>query len=290
MNLKKVKLVYFSATGTTQKILESIAKGIAVEDVEHINLTLPENTKKTIGPFSDELVIMGAPVYGGRLPADAINRFKQLKAAKTPVVLIVLYGNREFDDALLELKNISVELGFIPFAGGAFIGEHSFATKDIPIANGRPDILDVQKAKEFGEKIKNKFVALESLDEQMDLTVPGSFPYQAGGPKPMAISPVTDEDACTLCGTCVEVCPTAAISIDKSVSTQTELCLRCSACIKECPEDARSWEDSRMETIINWLKENYSTRKEPTFYGVNGGDPHPTVSFESMSTCKSKCC
>ena len=102
MNIKNVKLIYFSATGTTQKILESIAKGIAVENVEHINLTLPENTQKVIPPFTDELVIMGAPVYGGRLPVDTINRFKQLKASKTLAILVVLYGNREFEDALLD--------------------------------------------------------------------------------------------------------------------------------------------------------------------------------------------
>ena len=82
MRIKSMKLVYFSPTGTTQKILDSIAKGIAVEDVEHINLTLPEGARQTIQPFSDELVIIGAPVYGGRLPVYAIDRFRQLKQAK----------------------------------------------------------------------------------------------------------------------------------------------------------------------------------------------------------------
>jgi hypothetical protein len=62
MEIKQVKLIYFSPTGTTQKVLESIAKGIAAQDVEHINLTLPEGAQQTIPPFSDELVIIGAPV------------------------------------------------------------------------------------------------------------------------------------------------------------------------------------------------------------------------------------
>ena len=38
MEVKQVKLIYFSPTETTQKVLESIAKGINVEDVEHFNL------------------------------------------------------------------------------------------------------------------------------------------------------------------------------------------------------------------------------------------------------------
>jgi ferredoxin len=269
MEVKQIKLIYFSATGTTQKVLESIAKGIAVEDVEHINLTLPEGAQQTIPPFSDELVVIGAPVYGGRLPVDAINRLKQLKANKTLAVLIVVYGNRDFEDALLELKNLTIELGFNPVAGGAFIGEHSFATKDVPIANGRPDSLDVQKAIDFGAKIKDKVKALQSPEAKMDLEVPGEFPYEADGARSMAVSPVSKEDTCTICGTCASICPNTAISINGSVATKIELCIRCCACIKNCPTGARVMEDSMWKNIANWLNENCSTRKEPQIFGID---------------------
>lgn len=232
-------------------------------------MTLPEGSQQTNPPFSDELVIIGAPVYGGRLPVDAINRFKQLKASKTLAILIVVYGNREFEDALLELKNLAIELGFNPVAGGAFIGEHSFATKDVPIANGRPDSLDVQKAMGFGAKIRDKVKGLQSPDAQMDLEIPGRFPYEASGPRSMAVSPVTKEDTCTVCGTCAGVCPTAAISINGSVATKIELCTRCYACIKNCPTGARVMEDNLWKNIANWLNENCSTRKEPQFFGVD---------------------
>ena len=136
MESKQINLIYFSATGTTRKVLESIAEGFGATQVEHINLTLPGSIQQTPPSFKNELAIIGAPVYGGRLPVDAIDRLKRLKANDTPTVLIVVYGNREFDDALLELKNLSIELGFQPIAAAAFIGEHSFASEDIPIANG----------------------------------------------------------------------------------------------------------------------------------------------------------
>ena len=272
MEIKKVKLVYFSPTGTTQKVLESIAQGITDEDVEHINLTLPDNAQKPLPPFSDELVLIGAPVYGGRLPVDAVNRFKQIKASKTLAIPIVVYGNREFEDALLELKNLAIDLGFRPVAGAAFIGEHSFATKDAPIASGRPDSLDVQKARDFGVKIKEKIAALQSPDTRIDLEIPGRFPYE-GGPRPMVVAPVTKEDTCTLCGTCASVCPTAAISVNDSVETTIELCIRCCACVKSCPTGARVWEDSVMQTITTWLKENCGTRKEPQMFGIDAQSP-----------------
>lgn len=269
MDIKNVKLVSFSPTGTTQKVLESIAKGIDVEDVGQVNLTLPEGAPQTIPPFSDELVVIGAPVYGGRLPVDAVKRFQQLKANRTPVIIVVVYGNREFEDALLELKNLAIALGFNPIAGAAFIGEHSFATEDVPIANGRPDRQDVEMAIEFGAKIKAKVASLQSTDAQTDLEIPGRFPYESGGARPMAVAPVTKEDTCTVCGTCASVCPTAAISVNGSVATEIPLCIRCCACVKNCPTGARVWEDSKMKEIANWLNENCRARKEPQLFGID---------------------
>jgi len=269
MEIKKVKLVCFSPTGTTQKVMESVAKGIAVEDVGHINLTLPEGAHQAIPPFSDELVIIGAPVYGGRLPVDAVNRFKQLKADNTLAVIIVLYGNREYEDALLELKNLAVELGFNPVAGGAFIGEHSFAREDAPIANGRPDNSDLQIAMDFGSKIKDKVVALKSSDVPIDLHVSGRYPYVAGGARSMGVSPITNEDTCTVCGTCASVCPTAAISVNDNVATEIGQCIRCCACIKHCPTGARVIEDGMWKSMADLLSKYFSYPKEPRIFGVD---------------------
>jgi hypothetical protein len=128
MFISHVKLVFFSPTNTTQNVLEAIARGTGIDDVEHINLTPPDIVTQRFDEFTDELVILGAPVYGGRLPKEAVKRLSLLKGNNTPAVVVVLYGNREYEDALLELKNLAVHLGFIPIAGGAFIGEHSFTT------------------------------------------------------------------------------------------------------------------------------------------------------------------
>jgi len=270
MEIRKGRLVYFSPTGTAKKVVTGIAQGLGAEDAEQIDLTLPETMHQNMSWFVDELAIIGAPVYGGRLPADAVARFKGMRAEDTLAVLIVTYGNREFDDALLELKNLAVELGFKPIAGGAFIGEHSFASKVLPIANGRPDRLDLNKAVDFGKKIQQKITALKSADACADLEVPGSYPYKAQGARPMQVSPVTNEDACTVCGTCADVCPTAAISIDGRVTTIVEQCIRCCACIKSCPEEARGIDNETWKSIAIWLNEHCGARKEPQLFGVDG--------------------
>lgn len=266
MNTNLVKLVYFSATGTTKTVLENIAKGIGAEEVEHIDLTLPNVAEQPLPQFSDEIVIFGAPVYGGRLPSLAIERLRRCKAEKTPAVLVVVYGNREFEDALLELKNITIELGFKPFAGAAFIGEHSFASEDIPIANGRPDDKDCEIAQKFGKMIGTKNSTLKTVDTTIDLHVPGSFPYAAAGARPMVVSPVTVTENCTLCGTCATLCPTGAITLRDHVETQAKDCIRCCSCIKNCPEGARDLGYDEWKHIAHWLHENCSERKEPRLF------------------------
>ncbi len=270
MDASRVKLIYFSPTGTTQKILQGIARGMAAQEVADFNLTLPEQANRTIPPLADDLVILGAPVYGGRLPVEAVKRFRQIRASNAPAVLVVVYGNREFEDALLELKNLAIELGLDPVAGGAFIGEHSFASQDLPIANGRPDEQDIQTAMDFGAQIRRKVAALQPPAPHASLEVPGKFPYEAPGARPLAAAPVTDAQACTLCGLCAGLCPTAAISVDESVSTDTERCIRCCACIKGCPEGARSIEDSTWKGFATWLNANCGVRKAPQLFGLDG--------------------
>ena len=265
MKIKDMELIYFSPTQTTKKVLEGIAQGISAKEVTHIDLSLSEPKPLVSKQRASDLAIIGAPVYGGRIPIDADQRLRQLKAHGTPAVVVVLYGNREYEDALLELRNIATDLGFIPIAGGAFIGEHSYATKDRPIAMGRPDPEDLEKAKHFGEQIRDKITGLDSFDKVPELEVPGNFPHKERRKVP-EMSPITQETLCTTCETCASVCPTSAITVNETVTTRPEACIRCCACVKSCPTEARIWDNPRIKEITEWLHTNYHKRKEPEIF------------------------
>lgn len=265
MKLVSVKLVYFSPTGTTKKILEGISEGLDIKNIEHISMTHPDAETKPVENFTDELVIIGAPVYAGRLPSDAVNRFKRLKAEKTPAVIVVVYGNRDYEDALLELNDLSKTQGFIPVSGGAFIGEHSFSDSNTPIAADRPDTKDMEKAKAFGAEIAKKVVGLQTCNDIKKFDIPGNFPYKKGMPS-MPGAPITLADLCIICGTCVDVCPKAAITMSGNVETDPDLCIHCCACVKECPTNARVMELPFVKNISKWLHENCSERKEPEVF------------------------
>jgi ferredoxin len=262
MKTNTVKLVYFSPTGTTKKVLEDIAQGLQVETVEHLDLTLPDARTRAIAEMHDELAILGAPVYGGRLPPDAAQRLRRLKGNETPAVVVVVYGNREYEDALLELSDLVAEAGFIPVAGGAFIGEHSFDSEAMPIATGRPDEQDLKKAAEFGRAIQQKMAGIDTLGEMLPQKVPGDFPYKAWS-KWTGVAPITQEALCIQCATCIDVCPTAAITMNGTLKTDTEVCIVCCACVKACPTGARVVDHPRIKQSREWLSTNCRTRREP---------------------------
>ena len=90
---------------------------------------------------------------------------RRVKGDGTPAVLVVVYGNREFEDALIELRDLMVEQGFRPVAGAAFIGEHSFSNDATPIALGRPDAEDLVKARAFGEEVRTTLDRHEKYSE-----------------------------------------------------------------------------------------------------------------------------
>ena len=265
MNINSTKLIYFSPTGTTRKVMEAIAQAARIATVEHVDLTPPDARMQKIEEMHDELAIIGSPVYNGRLPTDAISRLQCLRGNNTPAVIVVVYGNRAYEDALLELRDLALEAGFKPVAAGAFIGEHSYSSNATPIAVGRPDVEDLRKAKEFGILIREKMRNMPALEGMPLLQVPGNFPYKERGAL-SNISPVTEENVCIKCEECASVCPTAAIEVRDTVVTDKGSCIRCCTCVKACSTGARTMEDPHIRQVAEQLSLNCSKRKEPETY------------------------
>jgi len=258
MNLK---LVYFSPTHTSERIAKSVAEGMKIEDYKIFDITHP--IEEDVEMKEEDFTIFAVPTYGGRIPSTACERLKLIKGNNTPSIIIALYGNMNCGDSLLELRNIVISHGFRPVAGGFFIGEHSFITKKYPVALGRPDESDLKKARDFGAKIISRLSSL--LINNVKLKVTGDFPY-----KPLKAgkseSPVTNDELCTLCGHCIDVCPVEAISkVNDKIVTDANLCIKCCACVKECPTNARTFEFSDYMAKILYERTG-GKRKEPELF------------------------
>lgn len=262
--------ILFSPTGTTRKILESIASVLAPDSCTELDLTYTASGEFSSVDQSENggMALIGMPVHAGRIPALAVERLRACVQGKgRKAVLVVVYGNRAYDDALLELRDLAVELGFRPVAAAAFVGEHSFSTTDHPVGHGRPDTIDLEKALNFGRSVREKMLEVGDTNGNTQmLNVPGNFPYREGV-QPAPISPETDAGICILCGNCVRSCPSAAITLaSDAVETDKMACLRCCACIRVCPTGARVMVHPKILELGRTLHEKFADRREPELF------------------------
>jgi ferredoxin len=265
MEIQSIKLVYFSPTGTTKAVVQGIANGINPKTTELIDITSPDARKQPLLTFENDLLIIGVPVYMGRVPALLSEWLHAIKASNTPAVCVVVYGNRVYDNALLELKDILTKCGCNPIAGAAYIGEHSFSSSELPTAEGRPDASDLNHAELFGRKINEKLQSVSSVDHISDLNLPGNYPYE-GITKLWDVDFIAVSDECMQCGICAEECPVGAIDSENSNMIDKEKCITCCACIKNCPQNARSMKTGPVKDAAIRLNKLYKDRKEPVFF------------------------
>jgi ferredoxin len=258
-------LAFFSPTGTTKSIVQAIARGMNHGTAELVDVTKPNSRKQHLQTSGNEILVVAVPVYIGRVPALLSEWLNAIKADKTPIVCVVVYGNRDYEDALLELKDFMIKSGGIPVACAAFIGEHSFSSSDMPIAVSRPDATDLNHAEMFGRKIIEILQQISSVDHIPEITLPGKFPYK-NLEDLLSVDFIGVSDKCLKCGACAEACPVDAIDLENYSFIDKEKCILCCACIKSCPENARTMKNGRVKDIAIRVSEMCKERKEPVFF------------------------
>lgn len=230
MRISKCHLLSFSPCGGTERVLDAL-KAKFPWPAEFHNLTRPG---PAIQCKDDELAVIAFPVYMGRLPKIAEAVMTLLKGDGSPAVLVAVYGNRAYSEAVLELDQLAKDRGFIPLAAVTAIAEHSMVPS---VAAGRPDQADREVLAAFGEKLVKHLQGI-NMDFRRTFRPPGDKIETKILP-PDLFAPSTRDEACTRCGICVDVCPTGAIPREAPNTTHIQQCLWCQACIKYCPESAR---------------------------------------------------
>lgn len=240
--------IIFSPTGGTKKVTDLFANAFADEYVE-IDLTDAGFAGFSFG--ENDICIVSVPSFGGRVPALTAERMAKLQGNGAKAILIAVYGNREFEDTLVEMQDIMENAGFKAVAGIAALAEHSIVRS---FAAGRPDDNDAKVLADFAEQVKAKIKAYDLVpNEAVDscLQIPGNRPYKEVGAFP---SKPKLTDACVKCGLCVKMCPVQAIPEDLSVSMDEEKCISCMRCGSVCPVNARQV----AQPVIDFLNEKLS--------------------------------
>ena len=250
MNIEKWIIAHFSPTGGTKKITDAIAAGFHTPVVE-MDLTKADSAV-TLGENDALMAVL--PVYAGRVPQISLERLSALKCTGQKAVAVVVYGNREFDDALLETKEALEANGFRVIAAAAFLAEHSIARS---IASGRPDGEDEAICRQFASDVMAK------TDDAASVQVPGNTPYKEL--KPSVFHPAANE-TCVKCCLCAQQCPVGAIPLEDPSQTSNDLCINCMRCVQVCPTSSRALPDAFLTMITQMLNQHAAGYKKPVVF------------------------
>lgn len=253
MEINAVSTLYFSPGGSTRAIARSVAGGF-VSECRDIDFT---SRADALAFGEKDLVILAAPVFGGRIPGVFAGFLNSVNGGGALAAVLAVYGNRDYDDALLELADAARARGFRVVAAGAFIARHSMVPE---IAAGRPDSGDKEAAAAFSRALREK---LESGDTS-EPRIPGSRPYKEYGGVPL--HPGANRARCVKCGKCARECPVGAIPEDAPYKTDAGRCITCMHCVFTCPNYARALNPVMLAAVRTKLKKACAGRKLPETY------------------------
>lgn len=256
---RKVVNLFFSPTHSSEKIGELVSEKISLAldaSCENISYTLPKDREKSVELNGGDVLIFAFPVYNGRVPTALLEPLKKIHGSGCAAIPVAVYGNRAFDDSLLEAADILTTQGCKVIAAIGAVAQHTFDEK---IGHGRPDASDKDTLREFGTRIAKKITRKDFTRPN----IPGNHPYLTPADMP-PLSPATSE-ACNYCGICARDCPMGIID-PKDEHNVEPGCIVCTACVKYCPQKAKSFPAEFLGFVQDFLEKVASARREPELF------------------------
>jgi ferredoxin len=219
--------IHFSPTGGTENIANAITKYWS--PIEKIDLSVSDNNYSKYSLSNDDIAIIAMPSFGGLAPQIALERLSKINGNSAKCILVCVYGNRAYDDTLVQMADVAEQCGFHVIAAISAVAEHSIMHQ---YATGRPNSADYNQLSDFVAKIEEKMKAGNFAKPAL----PGNRPYKKAGR--VGLVPKATS-GCTECGLCSKQCPVGAINPQFPKKTDVQKCISCMRCVSNCPQHAR---------------------------------------------------
>ena len=105
----RVSQIIFSPTGGTEKVADAITNTWGLP-VNKIDLSNAETDYSSLSFEKDDIALIAAPSFGGRVPSLATQRISNIHGNHTPCVIVCVYGNRAYEDTLIELSGFAKKI------------------------------------------------------------------------------------------------------------------------------------------------------------------------------------
>lgn len=237
---------FFTATGNSLYI----AKQLKSEPI-----SIPQIMKQDSLTFEADKIGIVCPIYGHEMP-KMVKEFIRKAIFKTDYFYIILtYGALHGGAAELAndyLKSVGKKAQYIAsivmvdnFLPNFNMTEQCAIDKKIPenLAKIKADI-DNKKCRIEKAGFKNKMIhkGYLMMVKGQDETVWAKFKV---------------EDSCIGCETCIKVCPSASINIEKGKAVHTmKNCQACYACVHACPQKAIKFTIPEKNSEVRYRNEN----------------------------------
>ena len=242
------KYIYFTATDTTRRVFDALG----ADCHKCVNISKSKPSDEVLCFCKDDVVYVGFPVFGGRVPAIVLERIDALKGNGCKAIVVAVYGNRHYDDSIKEMQAFLECHGCSVVAAIAAVAQHSMVPS---IATGRPNAGDMARLREIKAEIDAKLASgtLIAMPKRPDET------YKEY--RPLPILPIST-DECSSCGLCADECPVDAISLGPTCETDATRCIICMRCVAVCPSKARQLPPEMQQAVKARLESRCPVNRE----------------------------